>query len=356
MSTYKAAIIGLTGIGARRVADPPQLPLYGRRPESHAAAYHRHPQTDLVAVCDIRSEMLENFRRTWGDVWPNLRCYTNYQEMLEREQPDLVSIATPDHLHADITVAAAASGARAILCEKPIATTLADADRMIAAARTHDVLLSIEHTRRWMPSYQQARELVRSGEIGPLRSMVAHMFSPRAMLFRNGTHVVDMVCFFAEAAPQWVFAKLEAGYEHFTTYQGDGGHDPASEPAAHAYIHFANGVAAMLESVKTPFPGSGFALTCEQGRIEISDQECQLIRAESRRGWSRMALVADEYAMTTQLGAVAELIHCLEEGGELVSSAQHARHTLEILLAMLRSHALGNVRVNLPLVEEIREI
>lgn len=351
MSTYKAIIIGLTGIGARRMPDPPNLPLYGRRPGSHAAAYHRHPQTDLVAVCDIRSEMLENFRRTWDDVWPNLRCYTNYQEMLEREQPDLVSIATPDHLHADITVAAASCGARAILCEKPIATTLADADRMIAAAQAHNVLLSIEHTRRWMPTYHQARELVRSGEIGALRSITAHMFSPRAMLFRNGTHVIDMLCFFAGAAPQWVFAELEAGYEHFTRYQGDGGHDPASEPAAHGYIHFANGVRAMLESVKTPFPGSGFALTCEQGRIEISDQECQLIRAESRRGWSRMAMVADEYAMTTQLGAVAELIHRLEKGGELVSSATSARHTLEILLAMLRSHALGNVRINLPLEE-----
>jgi predicted dehydrogenase len=349
MSTYKAVIIGLTGIGARRPEPHGQLPLYGRMPASHAAAYHAHPQTEVVGVCDIRTEALDNFKKTWSDVWPQLRYYTDYRELLAQEQPDLVSVATPDHLHADITVDAAEGGAKAILCEKPIATTLADADRMIAAAEANNVLLSIEHTRRWASSFHKARELIRSGELGALRSMVCSMFSKRSMLFRNGTHMIDMLCFFAEAAPQWVFAELEAGFDHFTEYKGDGGRDPGQDPAASAYIHFANGVRAFYESVKVPFPGSQFSLTCEQGRIEVSDQECVLIRAETHRGNARMTVVPDEYQLTMQVAAVGELIHVLEQGGELVSSARSARQTLEIMLAMLKSHQLGNVRVNLPL-------
>lgn len=352
MADYRAVIIGLTGIGARRPVDPPDLPLYGRMPGSHAAAYDHHPQTDVVAVCDIRPVALEEFCQTWGDVWPQVRCYTDYRHLLDREQPELVSVVTPDQLHADITVAAAERGARAILCEKPIATTLADADRMIAAAEANHVLLSIEHTRRWSASFHQARELIRSGEIGALRSIVASLFSPRAMLFRNGTHIIDMICFFAESAPQWVFAELEAGYEHFTTYQGDGGHDPASEPAASGYICFANGIRAVYESVKTAFLGSQFTLTCDDGRIELSDRECTLVRSEARRGWARMTLAPDEYMMTMQLSAVAELIHCLEQGGDLVSPARSARQTLEIMLAMLRSHAQGNRRIDLPIADE----
>ena len=349
MLTYRAAIVGLTGIGARRPQEPTGLPLYGAVPRSHAAAYYRHPQTEVVGVCDIRQEALDDFKHNWDDIWPDMRYYTDYREMLDREKPDLVSVATSDHLHADITVDAANGGARAILCEKPIATTLADVDRMIAATETNSVLLSIEHTRRWRTKYHAARELIRTGELGPLRTITANMFSNRSMLFRNGTHVVDMICFFAESDPQWVFAELEEGFEHFTEYLSDGGRDPATDPSASAYIHFSSGVRAFYNSVKIPLTGSQMELVCEDGAIEISDVQATVVRSTDHWRQTRAPIVADEYLHAEQLGAVAELIHLLERGGELVSPASEARKTVEILLAMLKSHELGNVRVDLPL-------
>lgn len=346
--TYTSVIIGLTGIGASRPEEP-DLPLYGAIPRSHAAAYYRHPQTQLVAVCDIRQEALAAFKTQWQDVWPHMRYYTDYQEMLANEQPDIVSVATPDHLHADITVDAASKGARAVLCEKPIAVTLEDADRMIAACEAHNVLLSIEHTRRWGPIFHAARQLIRSGTIGRLRSIVTSMYSRRSMLFRNGTHMVDLTNFFAEAAPSWVFAHLEEGFDHFTEYKGDGGHDPATDPAASAYIHYANGVRAFYNSVKMDMPGSQFELICDDGRIEVSDRGGTLIRGISHYEWARSEIVPGDYMFAYQSGAVAELVHVLEHGGELVSPGSAARRSLEIMLAMLRSHQLGNVRVDLPL-------
>ena len=349
MKKYKAVIIGLTGIGARRPDEATDLPLYGVMPRSHAAAYHWHPQTKVVGVCDIRQEALDDFKRDWQDVWPDVAYYTDYQTMLDQEQPDIVSVATPDHLHADITVYAAEHGARAILCEKPIATTLADADRMIRAAEANSVLLSIEHTRRWSPKHHAARELIRRGELGPLRGITANMYSRRSMLFRNGTHTIDMICFFAESDPAWVFAELEAGFDHFTEYKSDGGHDPATDPAVSAYIHFANGVRAFYNSLKLDFPGSQLALMCDNGRIEVSDREVTIIQGNSHLDWAKSTLVAGDYMHTYQLGAVAELVHTLENGGELVSPGSEARKTLEIMLAMLKSHQLGNVRMNLPL-------
>ena len=146
-----------------------------------------------------------------GDVWPDVRCYTDYRELLEREQPDIVSVVTPDHLHADITVEAAHGSARAVLCEKPIATRLADADRMIEVTAREGVLLSVEHTRRWSHEFHLVRQLIRSGTYGSLHNIVANLYGPRAMLFRNGTHTVDMICFFAEASPAWLTAVLEPG-------------------------------------------------------------------------------------------------------------------------------------------------
>lgn len=349
MASYKAVIIGLTGIGARRPAEDDHLPLYGAMPRSHAAAYHRHQQTDVVGVCDIRQSALDGFREEWQDVWPQLQYYTDYREMLEKEQPDIVSVVTPDHLHADITVAAAEGSARAILCEKPIATTLADADRMIAAAEANNVLLSIEHTRRWSPLFHAAQTLIQSGELGPVRGIISHLYSPRSMLFRNGTHMVDIICFFADSEPQWVFAELEEGFDHFTEYKSDGGHDPATDPAVSAYIHFANGVRAYYNGLKITMPGSQFEIICDQGRIEVSDRGVEVIQAPSHYQWARANIPVTDYMESYQLGAVAELVHVLEHGGSLISPAHEARKTLEIMLAMLRSHELGNVRVNLPL-------
>ncbi len=344
---YKAVIVGLTGIGAAR---PPESsdPVYGAMPNSHASAYHSHPQTEVVGVCDLQQDALDAFCKRWGDVWPNVQTYTNYQDMLDKEKPDIVSVVTPDHFHREVTVAAAESSARAILCEKPISTVLEDADAMIAAAQKNNVLLSIEHSRRWYPSYLQAREMIRSGEIGPLRTIVCEMFSSRAMMFRNGTHLIDMVCFFAGGKPSWVMGDLEDGFEHFTEYKGDGGHDPATDPYTSAYIRFDNGVRAFINFYKTEFPGFKFSLTCENGRIEISDQKSELITPQpASRWWSQAALVPNHFMYTKQSGAVAELVDVLDNGGTLISPPEEARKTLQVMLGILESHHNGNIRVDL---------
>jgi predicted dehydrogenase len=346
IGSYKAVIVGLTGIGGARPSESID-PVYGNMPNSHASAYHRHPKTEVVAVCDVKQEMLEAFYTRWKDVWPNVKTYTHYQDMLDKEQPDLVSVVTPDHYHREVTIAAVESSARAILCEKPIATTLDDADAMIAAAKKHNVLLSIEHSRRWYPSYLQARALIQSGEIGPLRTIVCEMFSSRAMMFRNGTHLIDMVCFFAGGTPSWVMADLEDGFEHFTEYNGNG-KDPATDPYASAYVRFDNGVRSFVNFYKTEFPGHKISLTCENGRIEISDQKCELLTPlPASRWWSQATLVPDQFMYTKQSGAVAELVDVLENGGTLISPPEEARKTLQIMLGIMKSHHGGNVRVNL---------
>ncbi|MDP6360797.1 MAG: Gfo/Idh/MocA family oxidoreductase, partial [Planctomycetota bacterium] len=148
---YRASLIGVTGIGAGRRSESTGIPVYDPLGGSHAAAYHQHPNTELVAICDLREDALQQAKEVWSDVWPDLRLYTDYREMYEKEQPELVSVATSDHVHADMTVAAAECGAKGVLCEKPIATTLEDADRMIAACEAKGIPLSIDHTRRWHP-------------------------------------------------------------------------------------------------------------------------------------------------------------------------------------------------------------
>src|SRR5581483_9383588 len=173
-------------------------------PHSHVAAYAAVPRTSVVAVCDLVPALLDRVREAWQPTFPELRTYTDYRELLARERVDLLSVVTPDHRHAQIVVDAAAADVKGIFCEKPIATTLADADRMIAACRQAGVALQIDHTRRWYPEFAEARRLLRAGAIGSLRRVVATLGGPRAMLFRNGTHLVDAICYFVDADPAWL--------------------------------------------------------------------------------------------------------------------------------------------------------
>ena len=261
---------------------------------------------------------------------------------------DAYVMALATDAHGDMLDRLLAHG-RPILCEKPIATTLADADRMIEACERHGIPLSIEHTRRWDPRFLEARRLLRAGDMGPVRTIVVEMFSRRAMLFRNGTHLIDLIPFFAEADVRWLMAELEDGFEDYSQYSGDGGRDPDLEPYASAYLRLDKGIRAFYNSYKTEFPGSQVTITCDNGRLEVSDHGGRVIRGDSHHSWSASDLHGGSYRYERQLGAVHELIHVLQNPGTpLVSSGREARRTLEIILAMLASHTRGNSRIDLP--------
>ena len=257
-------------------------------------------------------EAIDEFHRTWSDRCPGTATYHDFGELLARERPDVVSIVTGDHLHADLTVAAAESGARAVFCEKPIATTLADADRMIDACERHGVLLSVDHTRRWRPLFTTARRLVAGGELGAVRTVAAELYGPRAMLFRNGTHLVDGLTFFAGTEPRWVTALLERGFESFDVYRGDGGHDPANEPYASALIAFDGDIRATFTSYKTTFPATVLTVTCDHGRLELTNDHGVVRTSGADRRMSEVVIEPEQYVYTHQLAAIEELVTALD--------------------------------------------
>lgn len=351
MKTYRCAIIGLTSI-----ASAPAAPsLSGGRhalPYSHASALAMIPNTRVVAICDIVPALTENFQRQWGTTWPDIQVYSDYREMLAREEIDILSVCTPDNRHADIVIAAAERGIPAILCEKPLATTLADADRMIAAIEAHGTLVSVEHTRRWDPFFHRAKEIIDAGMIGTVRTIVGTLHGERAMIFRNGTHIVDLICYYAGSAPTAVFARLEEGFEGFTEYRGDGGHAPESEPGASAYIEFANGVRAFYNGTKGTFNNVEWDIVGSTGRIRISGTVAELWTTEQGTGQQVSRPFPASMIMKGGIqGAFEELIAVLEGGGEVRSTPRNARQTVEILIAMLASQQQGNRLVRLPLGE-----
>lgn len=344
MGSYRAAIVGLSWIGADP-AGPATHPTLGTAmPFSHASAYAATPGVEVVAGCDIDPAACATFRERWSPVWPGLRTYADYRQLLAEERIDVLSVVTPDHRHAEVVLAAVDAGVRAIFCEKPLATSLADADAMLAAIRTRGVVVNVNHTRRWQPQYVAARQQLREGAIGALAQIVVHFGGPRAMLYRNHSHFLDLICYFAESDPEWVIAELEPGFEAYgTAYRGDGGRDPALEPGVNAYVAFRNGVRAYLSGWKRGVPEVSVDLIGADGRIHVDDVAAvQIVPAGESAAQQLLVPRATRAGMQA---AVADLIAALEAGTAPQCPPEEARKAVALTAAILESQARGNARV-----------
>ncbi len=347
--TFRAAIVGLSEIGVASSHDAPDRVLGEAQPHSHAAAYAAIPRTTVAAVCDVAPDALERFERQWHPVFPDVHPYADYREMLARERIDILSVATPDDRHAQIVLDAAASGVRGVLCEKPIATTLAEADRMIAACAGRRIPLLINHTRRWFPEFVEARRLVNSGAIGPLHRIVAIHGGPRAMLFRMGTHLVDTVCFFAGSDPVSVTGELDDEHRDYgPRYRGDGGRDAAADPGYSASIRFQNGTRASLTASKRTMYTFEIDLLGAAGRIRVGAHAGEVWRVLDD-GVPATRPLRVPYTTRADMGAaVEELLGLVEHGGRGSSTGEDGRRTVSILLAILQSSDAGGAPVSFP--------
>ncbi|MFQ5796402.1 MAG: Gfo/Idh/MocA family protein [Candidatus Bipolaricaulia bacterium] len=138
----------------------------------HAQGYLKNrDRARIVAIADIDPETTEDRAVQWGVK----TYYTDYQELLDRDDIDAVSICTPNRLHAEMTIAAAESG-KHVLCEKPIAICLDDADRMIAACEKRRVKLQIGHHFRFHPYFLKVKELIDARRLGRILSIKARKF------------------------------------------------------------------------------------------------------------------------------------------------------------------------------------
>jgi len=126
-----------------------------------APALIESPDCDIVAVSRARGELAAAFA---ADVGAR-RWYPRWQELIADGDVQSVYVATPVHLHAEQAIAAAEAG-KHVLCEKPMAMTADECDRMIAASRAHGVRLGIAYYRHFYPAVLRAKEIIASGEIG----------------------------------------------------------------------------------------------------------------------------------------------------------------------------------------------
>jgi predicted dehydrogenase len=127
----------------------------------NVAGYLEHPACDVVAVCDPRIERAEAAARRWGVP----RFYADLEALLADPGVDAVEILTPTYLHREHVLAAVAAG-RHVSCQKPLATSVADAQEMARAAAAAGVVLRVTECFAHYPPLERARALIRGGAIG----------------------------------------------------------------------------------------------------------------------------------------------------------------------------------------------
>jgi predicted dehydrogenase len=305
---------------------------------AHTRGYAASPDTRLVAIADVNQENARAFQEQRGGE----RIYQDYREMLAQERLDIVSVCTWPHLHSEMVIAAAESGVRAIHCEKPMAPTYGESRRMEQVCRERGVQLTFNHQRRFSALFRAARELLKSGAIGPLQRMEATCPN----MFDWGTHWFDMLFFYNDETPvEWVIGQVEP-------HGGPTVFGVQMEQQGISHFLYRNGVQATLLTRETQPWEAINRLIGPDGVIEVS-----LGGAVPLRMWGKGQSTWETVEVPTGAGAdledpvllgVLDLVDALKSGREPELSARRALQATELIFATYESSRRRG-RVDLPL-------
>jgi len=186
----RAAVIGCGWIGAGEAVNRDTVGV-----QSHAEAYASHARTRLSAVVDANGEAAQKAAMRWNAE----TCFTDPAEMLRAVQPEIVSICTPDALHSSTIMSVLeCPSVKAILAEKPLALTVAEAAHVSDAAARRGVVLSVNYSRRFCPAFRRLRAEIQGGGLGTIQQV--HGYYCKGLV-HNGTHWLDLLRFlFGETA------------------------------------------------------------------------------------------------------------------------------------------------------------
>ena len=149
---------------------------FGFMGRMHFRHWKMVPDVKIVAICDANPNIKEDTKKAVGNIagaegdidLESVELFRDLEEMLAKVKPDVISLTLPTYLHAECSEKALSQGVH-VLCEKPMALTVTDCDRMIQAARKSGKVLQIGHCVRFWPEYAKAKEIVDSGKYGRRR-------------------------------------------------------------------------------------------------------------------------------------------------------------------------------------------
>ena len=369
MTKYRGGVIGLGWMGmlydlAARIDDyfdiddvdrpTPELNIHRKfhyhehpgnegTPSTYAEALWDRPEVDLVAGADRDQKRLKSFKERYGAE----ALYTDAEEMLKKENLDILAICTNTKGRADLTCLAVECGVKGIMTEKPMAHTLEEADRMVKACADAGVPLCCGAITTTHPSFGRAKELVTSGAIGEVVSIET---SGPTSQHQNWSY-------FVESAPTWVIGvgdpvRRGPRIDEFGIEAGvPGGPENSNEFGGEGMMVTVDGL--VVHFRKGAFP------------VRVHGTAGEIVHCQYPTGWRlwkdvetpgggrRVEMPWPEPQMVGPYGAVygfADIFDCLKgKLDEPKNSGRRVAVALEVEIALKQSSAQGSVRVDLPL-------
>ena len=315
MPTYRVAVAGAHRMLQRELAG-----------HNWAAAFAAVSRCELVAVFDKG----EDTRRQFVECWGPLPSFADYDQMLAETRPHIVCVATRQTMHADQIETAARAGARGILCEKPLATSLAEMDRITSVCREYNLAFAFGLDRRWNRRYDRIVDAVRSGLVGEVQAITAYGIPS---LVNLGCHWFDVALRLAgDPEVAWVSGTVDP----LTNDPPDSRRH--LDPPGSCRLGFTNGIEAFATSA-----GSGveFDVVGSRGRAVLARDGAEVHYWRNDDPVVRRRRLALPPQARTWPRTVRDLVAALDVGTATRCDSDCARRATEISFGVHHSQRTG---------------
>jgi predicted dehydrogenase len=359
--TYTAGIIGTGGIAGMGILGMHDEADIGEKKfkASHAGGYGAAEGVELVAAADVDEDKLSRFSTAWEI--PADRQYVGHEPMLEAEDLDIVSVCTPSYLHADHVIDAARSAADPglIWCEKPIASSVSDAERMVAVCEETDTELLVNHSFRFTTKLRRLKDLVQTRDLLGDVHAVATQF--RMELLRNSTHLLDTLVYLLDARASQVSGYITGENEAVDSLEAQ---ERVDDAGGGGFVVMDDGSFVTIDCTIPRAPSSmTLQFVGSEGKLYLNNDDGEWrywrladgVHIEEDLPGIEGAWTWDEDYRNAFANAAADAVAVLDGAIENPSTGAEATRSLEIIVGFYVSHYTGG-RVSVPLARPLRDV
>lgn len=293
----------------------------GLQGKEHAKAYSEFENTNLLAVADLNRKKAEKIADELGAS----EVYTDFKDMLECSKLQGVSVTTPDHLHRTPVVESLKRG-KHVLCEKPLATEMEDANAMLEVWDDKDVKFMVSFENRWNPPFRKAKRLIEKGEIGEITQISGELSARKSVptdmlswsdntspVFFLSSHLIDLCRWFTGSNVSKVYSK---GCSKVLKVEGTDSLD-----GHQSILELENNVTCNIQSnwiLPETYPSTvnfKFSIIGTEGRIDLdpTKQSSKLTNEENHKfPWTLRSMKIDNKLFGFVPGVVNHFVQCIK--------------------------------------------
>jgi uncharacterized protein HI_0688 len=326
---YRVGVIGLGQIAYNIDKDPNRKIIW-----SHIKAYQSIEKCKISAICDINLSTVQVIQKEC-----NIKNgYIDYNEMLNENKFDIVSVCTPIQTHFEIVKKCIETGVKAIFCEKTLSYSLEEAEEMLRLCKENNVIFGVNYILRWDILNKRIKELLKNNIIGKIYTMVGY---GATALHTSTSHLIDLIVYFADSEVEWVIGETQKDFIRNVHGVEDFG--------GIGTIKFKSGIFGFIKGTSTsPFKYMlELDILGENGRIKLynnglSYDVYQYSKNSNTAGANYEDLILIETHNKNNknermIDAILDIINCIGTGSQPLSNIYTALESIKIIEGIKKS-------------------